>query len=87
MFARLAINWNADRRRVTLAPVVPASPNDRRSRPQPDPRERHRRPPLRCHWRLDPASGRLSCVWEVEETSAETGPRPLIARAGARALG
>lgn len=70
MFTKLAVSRNFARRPQAAAAIPLPFANDNR----PD-RRAHARPagrqPLGCRWRVNPATRRLECSWQVEAADAE----------------
>ena len=89
MFTRSLKLWHDRRRHATPTPAVPPPANDNRfDQRLANGSQRTLRPVLACRWSVQPATGRLECIWQSEPpsgTSAEApGPyrhNPLAMRA------
>src|ERR1700726_2692430 len=77
MFARLAKHPGFARRRTMAPAVTPGFSTNCQADRQLGTARPHSRPVLLCRWRLDAASGRPVCAWEVVETHRPKGKSPV----------
>jgi len=83
MIAKLALRRFAGRMGQPDAPATgaPCNDNDVLGRAPRNARRGMRRVPV-CHWRAQPLTGRLECVWQMEESgvraAAATDSDPLL---------